>query len=60
MTPLMNLKDSARLLAISVWTLRSVLRKGKLHPVRIGRRILLEQEELERFIQESKAPDPGI
>jgi len=54
MKPLHDVNDSARLLAISPWTVRLYVREGKLHPVRIGRRVLIEEAELERFVSEAK------
>jgi excisionase family DNA binding protein len=54
MHQLFSVEDAARLLAISPWTVRSFLRKGKLFPVRIGRRVLFEESELERFIDQSR------
>jgi len=54
MRSLMNVGDAARVLNISAWTVRRYITKGKLTVVRIGRRVLLEQEELERFIEAGK------
>ncbi len=51
MKPLKSVPQSAELCGISTWTVRSYIRQGKLRPVRIGRRVLLEEEELERFIR---------
>jgi excisionase family DNA binding protein len=55
MTALLDLKEAGRLLSISPWTVRAYVRAGKLNPVRIGRRVLLEEAELQRFVEESKA-----
>lgn len=54
MKALKSIEDAAGLLAISKWTVRRYIRDGKLQPVRLGRRVLLEDSELERFIAESK------
>ena len=43
MTALLDLKEAGRLLSISPWTVRAYVRAGKLNPVRIGRRVLLEE-----------------
>jgi len=51
---LLSIEDSAGLLSISPWTVRKYIREGKLRPVRIGRRVLLEESELERFIMENR------
>jgi excisionase family DNA binding protein len=59
MTSLKDVKQAAALLGISPWTVRAYVRDGKLIPVRIGRRVLLEEVELERFIADGKKPkDP--
>jgi excisionase family DNA binding protein len=54
MIPLRNVVDAARLLSISPWTVRAWIKGGKLRPVRLGRRVLLEESELERFIEAAK------
>jgi excisionase family DNA binding protein len=50
MKPLMSVEEAAGLLGISPWTVRSYIHNGKLRPVRLGRRVLLEEAELERLI----------
>jgi excisionase family DNA binding protein len=55
MTQLLSVEDAARLLAISSWTVRAYLKTGKLCPVRIGRRVLLQEAELQRFIDDARA-----
>jgi excisionase family DNA binding protein len=59
MEQLLSVVDTARTLAISPWTVRLYIRAGRLNPVRIGTRVLLEQSELERFIAASKAVPPS-
>jgi excisionase family DNA binding protein len=54
--PLKSVVESAELLRISPWTIRSYIRDGKLKPVRLGRRVLVEETELERFIASGKPP----
>jgi len=54
MKPLKSVEEAAELLGISTWTVRGYVRDRKLKPVRLGRRVLLEEEELERFIAEGK------
>ena len=51
---LFDIQRAAATLAISPWTVRAYIRAGKLEPVRIGRRVLLEETELERFVKEAK------
>jgi excisionase family DNA binding protein len=53
MEALMSVEKAAETLGISPWTVRAYLREGKLQPVRIGRRVLLQPTELERFVNES-------
>ncbi len=55
MPKLFSVEASAELLSISPWTVRKYIKLGKLRPVRIGRRVLLEEAELQRFISASKA-----
>jgi len=50
MIQLHDVRTAARLLGISHYTVRLLIGKGVLHPVRIGRRVLLEEQELQRFI----------
>jgi excisionase family DNA binding protein len=54
MERLKNVGEAAGLLGISPWTVRGYIREGKLIPVRLGRRVLLEEAELERFVAERK------
>jgi excisionase family DNA binding protein len=56
MEPLLNVKDAANLLAVSPWTIRAYIRDGKLRPVRIGRLVRLDEQELHRFVVEAKGP----
>ena len=42
-------RDSARTLGISLRKLDSLVAEGSLRPRRIGRRVLFERQELERF-----------
>jgi excisionase family DNA binding protein len=50
MRPLKSVVEAAGLLGISPWTVRGYIKTGKLNPVRIGRRVLLAEGELERFV----------
>jgi excisionase family DNA binding protein len=56
MQPLRSVEQAGELLGISPWTVRSYIKMGKLRPVRLGRRVLVEETELERFIESGKAP----
>ena len=50
MKALKNVEEAAGLLGISKWTVRNYIKTGRLNPVRLGRRVLLTEDELERFI----------
>jgi excisionase family DNA binding protein len=52
---LINVGGAAEVLAISPWTVRAYVRQGRLTPVRIGRLVRFEEEELSRFIAEAGA-----
>ncbi len=53
MKPLYDVKSAAQTLAISPRTIRAYIRDGKLHPVRLGRLVRLEEAELLRFVAEA-------
>ena len=55
MEPLQTVEQAAQMLGISPWTVRAYIKQAKLAPVRIGRRVLIEQAELRRFVEASKA-----
>ncbi len=56
MKPLKSIPQFAELCGISPWTVRSYIKQGKLKPIRIGRRVLFEEQELERFIRRNSSP----
>ena len=56
MRALKSVDEAAGLLGISPWTVRAWIREGRLRPVRLGRRVLLSEAELERLVSESQAP----
>jgi excisionase family DNA binding protein len=51
---LYDVVTAAQMLAVSTWTVRAYIREGKLCPVRIGRLVRLEGQELGRFVAEAK------
>jgi excisionase family DNA binding protein len=59
MQPLKSVVEAAELLRISRWTVRSYIRDGKLKAVRLGRRVLLTDGELERLVAEGQQPPEG-
>jgi excisionase family DNA binding protein len=54
MNPLYDVNQAARVLAVSPWTIRAYIRQGKLQPVRIGRLVRLEPQEIQNFIEGAK------
>ncbi len=56
MRALKSIEEAAGLLRISKWTVRAYIRDGKLRAIRLGRRVLIEESELERLIASGKAP----
>ena len=58
MNALLSLRDTAKLLSVSSWTIRNFVRSGRLTPVRLCRRLLFEQAEIERFIEHAKLSSP--
>lgn len=57
MKPLYDVNGAAQLLSVSPWTIRARIREGKLQAVHIGRRVLLEEEQLERLVREGRGSD---
>lgn len=51
---LLNLAAVAEALAVSPHTIRMWVRKGRLQPVRICRRLLFSPDEVTRFIARAK------
>lgn len=51
---LLTLLAVARALSVSPHTVRSWVRKGKLRPVRICRRLLFHADEVARFLREAQ------
>lgn len=53
MAELLNLKEGAKELKISIHTLRSWIYQKRLPFVRLGRRVLLRREDLEAFVDKN-------
>jgi excisionase family DNA binding protein len=51
MLNLLDLGEAARELKVSIFTMRSWTQKRKIPTVKLGRRVLVKQEELERFVE---------
>jgi excisionase family DNA binding protein len=54
MDALLSVSRASELLGISHWTVRKYISINKLHPIRIGRRTLLELREVQRLIDEGR------
>lgn len=54
MKALFDVNGAAQLLAISPWTVRAYIRQGKLRPVRIGRLVRIEENEIQEFVAGAK------
>jgi len=54
MEALLTIERAAETLGISPWTVRKYVAKNILKPVRIGRRVLIEPEEIRRIIEEGR------
>jgi excisionase family DNA binding protein len=54
---LLTLLAVAKALCVSTHTVRSWIRKGKLRPIRICRRLLFEPSEVARFLSEASDRD---
>ena len=55
MQQLLDVPSVAALLSVSPYSIRAYVRQGKLNPVRIGRRVVFEMAEVERFVREAKS-----
>jgi excisionase family DNA binding protein len=55
MEALLTIERAAETLGISPWTVRKYVANDKLRPVRIGRRVLIEPEEIRRIIEEGRS-----
>jgi excisionase family DNA binding protein len=51
---LIDVREAARLVSLSPWTIRKYINQGKLRIIRIGRRVLLEPAELRRLIEKGR------
>lgn len=51
---LLGIPETAGMLGISPWTVRKLIRRGTLASVHIGRRVLVEVGEVERFIERNR------
>ena len=55
--PLSDVNEAAQTLKVSVYTVRSWIRKGILRATRLGRLVRIEQSEIQRLIAAGKEPE---
>jgi excisionase family DNA binding protein len=60
MDSLKSVEEAAATLGLSPWTVRLYLRQGKIRPVRIGRRVLIEPQEILRIIEAGRNPSATL
>jgi excisionase family DNA binding protein len=53
-TRCLSLRDAARYLSLSYWTVRDMALRGDIPLVRAGRRILIDRHDLDSWIERSK------
>ena len=51
---LMSQQEAARYLGISYWTIRDLVFRREIPPVKIGRRILVDRMDLDAYLDRSK------
>jgi len=55
-----TLKTAARVIGVSLSTLRRAIKSGELQPTRIGRRVLFRPGEVDRYLAAMTRPDKSI
>lgn len=53
-----TLDETAELLKVSRSTVRNLIRRGELHPVKIGNSVRVTAEELHRILHREPEPEP--
>jgi len=59
MESLKSIEEAAEVLGLSAWTVRRYCQLGKIIPIRIGRRVLIEPTEITRVIEEGRSKSVG-
>jgi excisionase family DNA binding protein len=55
MEPLaVDIREAARLVSLSPYTIRAYVKSGRLASVRVGRRVLIEPREITRLIEKGR------
>lgn len=52
--PLLKIEDVSRITGRSHWTLRNDVLLGRIRCIRLGRRMMFEQSEIARFIEDAR------
>lgn len=50
-----SVRETSAMFGISHWTVRKHIHDGKIRPTRIGRRVMVSQDEIERILAEGRA-----
>lgn len=51
MNELLTIEMVGEALSLSPWTVRHFIRTGRLKRIKVGRRVMVEKNELEQFLQ---------
>ena len=51
---LYSIREASSYLGVSYWSVRDLIHAGALHYVKIGRRVLIDLRDLERFVESQK------
>jgi len=54
---LLTVKEALKYLKVGRTTLYKLIKEGKIKPVKIGKRTLIDKNDLDRLIEESKGRD---
>jgi excisionase family DNA binding protein len=57
MDKLLSIEEAGQVTGLSPWTIRALIRQGKLARVKIGRRVLVETSAVRDFIEACKKVD---
>ena len=57
---LWSVKDTANALGMSHWTVRFYIRSGQLRSVRIGKRVMVDPDDVLRLIEAGRGPETEV